>query len=526
MKTLGFSEKQAEAKLYVNGDAHGTEGYCLSQTFANAVDDVILGPMEEDGVDGWMNDWGCDGPDQTRSGDHHQGCKGGKMSPTMWYNRHRYTAKRRRHITRVEKAIRKKKKRVSTAELAGAIDAASRGSPNEERGFVLAKFGGLGSHRYPMGYSGDVEIVSWETLQFSIYMTSTSSNAAYGVWSHDILGSSTKMVMKESEVLSSFEKEEVSWSNKASHTRHEFAKYYATYELGTRWLQWGAFSPVLRTHDRGTSAGGCSEKHWPSAGGDCAQVRPWNVPPKFFKANRLAMRMRAELVPYIYTAYRTLYDTGVPLLRPMYYEFPHSPAAYARPMQATPDTIRDSGDLSDAAERASWAKQTANQVVAKKKQSNAAHRLRRRQLKDSNLRVNAVLQEAQSILTASSDAANDARFHQKQAEGRSEFQFMFGDDLLVAPVVSAANQWNETMGKVRLVPFLRNARQLLTREYSLFTLSFDPFAYTRLTFGFLPVVGLSATRVRCSPARQVPARCERVSGTISTRFQCLSVRMR
>ena len=53
---------------------------------------------------------------------------------------------------------------------------------------MLGRYGGLGSHRYPLGFSGDVDEVSWTTLRFSIYMTGCSTNAAYGVWSHDILG--------------------------------------------------------------------------------------------------------------------------------------------------------------------------------------------------------------------------------------------------------------------------------------------------------------------------------------------------
>ena len=50
----------------------------------------------------------------------------------------------------------------------------------------------------------------------------------------------------------------------------------------------------------------------------CSTVKPWNVPTKFFEANREAMVTRAKWLPLIYTATREAYDTGVSLLRPMY----------------------------------------------------------------------------------------------------------------------------------------------------------------------------------------------------------------
>ena len=47
-------------------------------------------------------------------------------------------------------------------------------------------------------------------------------------------------------------------------------------ELFSRWLQTGAFSGIMRTHDRGNSAGGgcVAEK---AAGGtfNCSVVEPW-----------------------------------------------------------------------------------------------------------------------------------------------------------------------------------------------------------------------------------------------------------
>jgi alpha-glucosidase len=43
---------------------------------------------------------------------------------------------------------------------------------------------------------------------------------------------------------------------------------------------------------------------------------------------RNAFLLRYALIPYIYTAARESYDTGVAMLRPMYYEYPEAPEAY------------------------------------------------------------------------------------------------------------------------------------------------------------------------------------------------------
>jgi len=46
---------------------------------------------------------------------------------------------------------------------------------------------------------------------------------------------------------------------------------------------------------------------------------------------RDAMQLRAELVPYIYTAARITHDTGVAFLRPLYYDYPTQNEAYNYP---------------------------------------------------------------------------------------------------------------------------------------------------------------------------------------------------
>eukprot|EP01138_Halocafeteria_seosinensis_P006367 gb/GECG01006509.1/.p1 GENE.gb/GECG01006509.1/~~gb/GECG01006509.1/.p1 ORF type:complete len:904 (+),score=86.49 gb/GECG01006509.1/:1-2712(+) len=155
-----------------------------------------------------------------------------------------------------------------------------------ERSMILARFGGMGNHRYQAGFSGDV-IHTWDALAFQPYFTSTASNVLYGYWSHDILGRA-----------------------------HD-------YEMFTRAIQWGSLSPLFRTHDAGMAQGGCALV------GICSIVEIWNQPKEFFEISRAALADRQRLLPYLYTLNRELYDDGVSPIRPMYYDWPLEAAAYS-----------------------------------------------------------------------------------------------------------------------------------------------------------------------------------------------------
>ena len=55
----------------------------------------------------------------------------------------------------------------------------------KNRPFIFHRWGGLGNHRYPIGFSGDSE-ATFSSLAFQPYFTATASNVGYGYWSHDI----------------------------------------------------------------------------------------------------------------------------------------------------------------------------------------------------------------------------------------------------------------------------------------------------------------------------------------------------
>eukprot|EP01084_Bolivina_argentea_P279646 478098_1 len=156
------------------------------------------------------------------------------------------------------------------------------------RGLVLGRYGGYGNQRYAVGFSGD-NGHSWQMLQWLPYFTSTAANVAYE-WSHDIMG-----------------------ENNANDKN----------EANTRWIQFGAFSPVFRIHDRGVGEGGCANNE-----NGCELVDIWTHPWTNIDIERNALQQRAELLPYLYNASYELYVDNIQLIRPMYYEFPIEDDAY------------------------------------------------------------------------------------------------------------------------------------------------------------------------------------------------------
>lgn len=55
------------------------------------------------------------------------------------------------------------------------------------RPMTFSRYAGPGSHRYPIGFSGDT-VVTWKSLDFQPEFTATASNIGFGHWSHDIGG--------------------------------------------------------------------------------------------------------------------------------------------------------------------------------------------------------------------------------------------------------------------------------------------------------------------------------------------------
>jgi alpha-glucosidase (family GH31 glycosyl hydrolase) len=156
----------------------------------------------------------------------------------------------------------------------------------EQRPLLYHRWGGLGNHRYQIGFSGDAAI-SWKSLEFQPYFTSTASNVLYGYWSHDLGGHMFANVPEDQKKIDP--------------------------ELYTRWMQYGVFSPIFRTH---------------SSKDPRLMKEIWNFTGSYFDALYDAIHLRYALAPYIYTMARETYDTGISLCRPMYYDYPNDENAY------------------------------------------------------------------------------------------------------------------------------------------------------------------------------------------------------
>jgi alpha-glucosidase len=93
-------------------------------------------------------------------------------------------------------------------------------------------------------------------------------------------------------------------------------------ELLTRWLQIAAFQPIDRDH----SAKGTNPQE------------PWeNGTPEDVNIRRRYIEERYRLLPYLYTTAEEMSRTGLPIMRPLFLEFPGDPGASAAPVDPTID---------------------------------------------------------------------------------------------------------------------------------------------------------------------------------------------
>ena len=225
---IRYFEKQYPAMAKANGvdpaSKEPVEFDFTNRTFVDSYFDLVLHPYEEEGVDFWWIDW-------------QQGRKSSQKGlDPLWLLNHYHT-----------------------------LDAGRDG----RTALILSRYAGCGSHRYPLGFSGDT-FVRWKSLAYQPYFTIASSNTGYSWWSHDIGG-------------------------------HMGSK--GNPELYTRWVELGVFSPINRLHS--------TRDKW--------SKEPWLYGEEAEKIVTKFLQLRHRLLPYLYTAnVRTARD-GMPLVMPMYY---------------------------------------------------------------------------------------------------------------------------------------------------------------------------------------------------------------
>lgn len=234
-----FEERYDEVAEFMGVTGGETIPFDLNdRRFRHAYFELLLHPLEDMGVDFWWIDW-QQGTRSTVEG----------LDP-LWLLNHWHF-----------------------------LDAARRG----RRPLILSRYAGPGSHRYPVGFSGDT-IASWASLDFQPRFTAAAADIGFGWWSHDIGGHMGDGLRDE--------------------------------ELACRWLQFGVFSPICRLHST------CS----PDAGKE-----PWRYSPEIAEIMRRFLALRHRLLPYLHSMNWRSHLEGMPLVRPLYHAWPDRPEAYEYP---------------------------------------------------------------------------------------------------------------------------------------------------------------------------------------------------
>ncbi|MGH8157295.1 MAG: TIM-barrel domain-containing protein [Rhodanobacter sp.] len=131
-----------------------------------------------------------------------------------------------------------------------------------------------------------------------------SQRYAYGLWSGDIPTGFASMAGQRARMLSAINVGAMQWGMDGG----GFKDGTPTPENYARWIEFGAFTPIFRVH------------------GDFGQKRqPWVYGPIAEKAATDAIRLRYALIPYIYSYEYQRRVTGVGLVRPLLFDWPHDP---------------------------------------------------------------------------------------------------------------------------------------------------------------------------------------------------------
>ena len=143
----------------------------------------------------------------------------------------------------------------------------------DERPFVLTRAAYAGAQRYAASWTGD-NSSTWNHLRMSIPNLLNLGISGYPLVGDDIGGFNGS----------------------------------PTAELLTRWLELGAFNPIYRDHTMKGSA----------------DQEPWVHGPEHEAIRRRYIDLRYQLLPYLYTGMEETSRTGIPLMRPLFLEYPET----------------------------------------------------------------------------------------------------------------------------------------------------------------------------------------------------------
>lgn len=154
-------------------------------------------------------------------------------------------------------------------------------NPNK-RVFQMTRAAYAGLQRYTFGWSGDSGngnnvLDGWKQMANQIPVGLSAGMGIIPFWACDISGYCG-----------------------------DIKDYDAMAELYVRWLQFGVFNPLSRAHHEGGNA-----------------VEPWKFGIEAENISRKSIELKYKLFPYIYTYARDAHDTGMPLMRALFLEYPN-----------------------------------------------------------------------------------------------------------------------------------------------------------------------------------------------------------
>ncbi len=142
-----------------------------------------------------------------------------------------------------------------------------------KRGMLLARNSTVAAHRYPVLYSGQLQ-VSWSNFKLLPFFNLSASNLGISWWSHDVGG---------------------------HHGGIEDPELYI------RSVQLGTFSPIMRFH---------------SSGGKYYKREPWRWDHRTTVIVNDYLKQRHQLMSYLYTEAYKYHKFGKVIFQPLYYVFP------------------------------------------------------------------------------------------------------------------------------------------------------------------------------------------------------------
>jgi alpha-glucosidase (family GH31 glycosyl hydrolase) len=144
---------------------------------------------------------------------------------------------------------------------------------DKRRSMIYGYNPGVAAHRYPVLYAGK-SIVSWETLANIPYFNGRAANIGVTWWSHDIGG---------------------------------YFNGTEDNELYERYIQLGTFSPILKLS---------------ADAGRFYKREPWRWDVRTYAIAGEYLTLRHRLIPYLYSEAYRYYKFGIPLIQPVYYQYP------------------------------------------------------------------------------------------------------------------------------------------------------------------------------------------------------------